>query len=306
MSYQNRETESRDRLSRIHPSYIENTRLRVAHIEKFLAGDRSRTSLVETAEAIGLSASRTGRLIRSYELHRDPKLISADGRRQGRSASTNERDNVRQIIDDTISSLGTTADARDIEQAVALACEGAAIAPPSTQLIWKTLAKARRANREPALSVSPKLLVGRVWFQLPVEFEQDTVERPEALIALRLPDKSIRACVTNLHGRSKPRLDELLVALNEVVDVHATGIELGSIDTAPFSFNVVSNDSAQNEFIRYLGNGIGELDILFRRPRTDATSLLEKIFAKPMSVKAADEAIKMAIARHEREIAAYA
>lgn len=306
MAQQIGNTERGDGLASIHPSHLKDTRRRVALIEKFLAGDRSRTSLVETAEAIGLSPSRTGRLIRSYELHRDPKLISADGRRQSRSASTNERDVVRQAIDATISSLGTTADARDIEQAVASACEDASVAPPSTQLIWKSLAKARRANREPAANVSPKLLVGRVWFQLPVEIEQGTVERPEALIALRLPDKSIRACITNLHCSSKPRLDELLVDLNAEVDLHATGIELGNIDTSPFSFNVVSDDSAQNEFIRYLGNGIGELDVLFRRPRTVAMTLLDKAFAEPMSVKAADDAIDMAIARHEREIAIYA
>lgn len=191
MEDQSIETESVGIFSGIHPSYLEDTRQRVSLIEKFLAGDRSRSSLIETADAIGLSPSRTGRLIRSYELHRDPKLISGDGRRQSRSASTSGRDLVRQAIDATISSLGTTADAREIEQAVASACEDAAVAPPSTQLIWKSLAKARRKNREPATNVSPKLLVGRVWFQLPVELEQGTVERPEALIALRLPDKSI-------------------------------------------------------------------------------------------------------------------
>ena len=94
--------------------------------------------------------------------------------------------------------------------------------------------------------------------------------------------------------------------MTQEVDVHATGIELGSIDTSSFCFTVVSDDSAQNEFVRYLRNGIGELDVLFRRPRTDATILLEKTFAKPLSVNSADEAIAMAIARHEREIAAYA
>lgn len=290
-------------MSCIHPAYLENTRLRVAAIRKFLAGDRSKASLVETADAIGLSTSRTGRLIRSYELHQDPELISGDGRRQSRSASTEKRDMVRQIIDAAISDQGTTAEARDIERAVISACDQAAIARPSTQLIWKTLSKARRANREPAVNVSPRILVGRVWFQLPVELQDGSIERPEALIALKLPDKSIRACITNLHRGSKPRLVEILAALNEVVDVHATGIELGRIDTASFPFNTVSDDSAQNEFIRHLGNGIGELDVLFRRPRTDATNLLSQMFAKPMSVKAAHDAIEMAIARNEREVA---
>lgn len=300
------DTDGGDPLSKIHPSYIEDTRLRISCIRKFLAGDRSRASLVETAEAIGLSPSRTGRLIRSYELHRDPTLISGDGRRQTRTASTNQRDRIRQIIDDAISSLGTAADARDIEKSVEAACEDAGIAPPSTQLIWKSLAKARRVNRRPADNVTPKVLVGRVWFQLPVRLDHAAVERPEAMIAFRLPDKSIRAYITNLRSRSKPRLDELLKVLDEEVDVHATSIELGSIDTSSFSFNVVSDDSAQNEFVRYLGNGIGELDVLFRRPRTDATSLLDKTFAVPLSVDSAHDAIKMAMARHEREIAAQA
>lgn len=153
------------------------------------------------------------------------------------------------------------------------------------------------------MNVSPKILVGRVWFQLPVELQDGSIERPEALIALKLPDKSIRACIPNLHRGSKPCLVEILAALNEVVDVHATGIELGRIDTASFSFNTVSDDSAQNEFIRHLGNGIGELDVLFRRPRTDATNLFRLMFAKPMSVEAAHDAIEIAIVRNEREVA---
>lgn len=303
MAQQNGKTERDKGISSVHPSYLEGTRHRIAQIEKFLAGDRSRARLVETAEAIGLSPSRTGRLVRSYELHRDPKLISGDGRRHPRSASTHERDLGRHAIDDTIAALGTNADARAVEEAVVAACERVSINPPSTQLIWKSLARARRANRAPDPDASPKVLVGRVWFQLPVEIGPEKVERPEALIALRLPDKSIRAFITSLQCRAKPRLDDLLDTLTGNLDVHSTGIEVGSIDTAKFSFTVVSNDAAQNEFIRYLGNGIGELDVLLRRPRTDASSLLDKIFAKAMSVEAAEDAIKLAIERYESEIA---
>lgn len=288
-------------LSEVHPAFVENTRKRVRAILDHLDGDRSQASLERTAKKMNLSPSRTGRLIRSFEIHRDPKLVSADGRRGARAARNERVSFWRSAIEEAITMLGTEADARDIEALVVAACEKVSFNPPSTQSIWKALMKARRSNRSAAKGVEPGIVVGRLWLQIPVAADGG-VCRPEALVALRLPDKAIRGCVTDLRAEGKPVLADLLREFDDETEIRASSIEIGRSDYADNPNRIVADDAAQSEFIRHLGNGIGELEVLFRRPRTDATTLLARGPGRPLSVEAARAAIRMALLRHDWQL----
>lgn len=289
-------------LSKVHPAFLEVARSRVSAIEKFLSGDRSSESLKMTAKKIGLSVSRTGRLIRSYELHRDPTLVSGEGHRGERQPASDRRAFIREAIQSTIRELGTAAQAADVESAVKRSCEQASIDPPSVQFVWKTLMRARRENRSPATGIDPVSLIGRLWFQLPVQSPRGgAIERPEALVIMDLPSKDIRACATSLQLGRVPVISDLKYQ-NAGNPVRGSSIELGHLTEKEIGFPVVPDDAAQNTLIRYLGNGIGQLEVLFRRPRTDAQILLNRGAGKPLTPDQAAETVRLALLRHHSEL----
>lgn len=290
-------------LANIHPAFVETARTRVLAIESYLAGNRSSEALKRAAKEIGLSVSRTGRLIRSYELHRDATLISGEGHKGERQPSNERRAFARQAIQTAIGDLGTAAQAAEIEKAVTAACKEASIAPPSTQLIWKALAKARRADRSPAVGLDPATIVGRVWLQIPVQSGPGGPSaRPEALLVIDLPSKKIRACVTDLYLHRKPHVMDLKGSLKTDQPVRIGSIEIGNLTEQQIGFPIVVDDTAQTTLIRFLGNGIGELELLFRRPRTDANVLLGRGGGQLLSPKEADDLLQLALMRHEEEI----
>lgn len=289
-------------LSKVHPAFLETARKRVRAIEKFLAGERSSEDLRATAQAIGLSVSRTGRLVRSYELHRDPTLVSGEGHRGSRQPASDRRAFIREAIQSAIRELGTAAQAADVENAVKRSCEEVSIIPPSVQLVWKSLARARRQNRLPATGINPVTVIGRLWFQLPVQSPRGgAIERPEALIAMDLPSKQIRACTTSLYLGRVPVISDL-DSESQGEPIRVSSIELGNLTEKENGFPVVPYDAAQNTLIRYLGNGIGQLEVLFRRPRTDAQILLNRGAGKPLTPDQAAETVRLAILRHHSEL----
>lgn len=289
-------------LSKVHPAFLETARNRVNALEKFLSGDRSSESLRKTAKKIGLSVSRTGRLVRSYELHRDPTLVSGEGHRGERQPSSNRRGFVRAAIQRAIRDLGTASQAADVQAAVNKSCEEASINPPSVQFVWKSLARARRLNRSPAAGIEPVTVIGRLWFQLPVQsWRGGVIERPEALIAMDLPSKEIRACTTSLHLERAPLISDI-EGQSTGGSMRVSSIELGNLTEKEIGFVVVPDDAAQNTLIRYLGNGIGQLEVLFRRPRTDAQTLLNRGAGNPLTPVQATEAVRLAIVRHQSEL----
>ena len=289
-------------LSMIHPAFLEIARKRVTAIERFLVGDRSSKSLRETAKIIDLSVSRTGRLIRSYEIHRDPSLVSGEGHRGDRQPASSRRAFIREAIQAAIQNLGTAAHTAEIEQAVAQACEKASITPPSIQLLWKALAKARRQNRAPATGVYPTTVIARFWFQLPVQSADGAIKRPEALVAMDLPSKRIRACLTDLRLGRIPRVTDLKKILSAGEPVRIGSIELGNLTEMEIGFPVQLDDGAQATLTRHLGNGIGQLEVLFRRPRTDARTLLNRGGGEALTIIEAEEIVRLALLRHESEL----
>lgn len=290
-------------LAKVHPAFMEIARTRISAIEQYLAGERSAEALRRTAKAIDLSVSRTGRLIRSYELHRDVALIAGEGHKGKRQPANERRAFARQAVQAAICELGTAAQAAEIEKAVVTACEAASVKPPSTQLIWKALAKARRANRLPASGTDPVTVVGRVWLQLPVMFGKgEHALRPEALVAMDLPSKRIRACVTDLRLHRKPHIMDLKGQLEADQPVRIGSIEIGNITDQQVGFPITADDTAQTTLIRHLGNGIGELELLFRRPRSDANVLRGRGGGQLLSPKEAEDVLQLALMRHEEEI----
>lgn len=291
-------------LSGVHPTDWKLTRERLRAIEHFLAGQRTPSDLRATAESLQLSVSRLRRLARSYELHKDARALSGSRRGGPRGTSDSRRAFARDAIGRAIGQLGTLASARDINEVVARECEGANLRPPTIQQIWKSLAAARRQNRAPARGMEPSLIVGRVWFQIPVVYAfGEAARRPEAVIVLELPSKLIRACVADFELGRIPLAWDAIDGLECNLPIHATSIELGPCPAERKSREVVTNDGAQAELVRCLGNGIGDLEILFRKPRSTADSLVTGP-AGALSLIEAGNAIAMAIARHEAEIRA--
>lgn len=289
-------------LAAVHPTDWKLTRERMREVENFLAGHRTPGDLRETAKALQLSVSRVRRLARSYELHKDARVLAGVRRGMARGTTDDRRAFVRSAIERAIDALGTLASTQNVHRMVEGECTAESLQAPTIQQTWKALAAARRANRAPATGIQPCIAIGRMWFNLPVRARSDEVpRRPEAVIAMELPSKLIRACVTDIELRRVPLAWDAIDLLKGPLPIRATSIELGPEPARRGRIGIVVDDGAQADVVRCLGSGIGTLRVLFRRPRSPAVSLLAD-GSEALSRDDAVEAVALALARHEEEV----
>jgi len=292
-------------LSAVKPSRWKETVRRVEVIRTYLRrGDHSAAARAEAAGALGLSDAQFRRLVRSWEIHADPSLVSVRSNPQARRPRKDGlSDRLRATVAAAIDACGTEARTKDVIEEVARACSATGDVPPSEQLVWTALMRARRQNRAPALRAGPATLIGRVWFELPMFRAGDTrLVRPEAIIALEVPSKAIRAWATDIGRERPPVLSGILDELSPSSPIHVSSLEAGALHHEQAEGRIVIDEGAQADLARMLGAGIGTLDIKYRRPRSDARKLLRSEVDAPLSPAEALQAIKYALAAHDREI----
>jgi len=149
-------------------------------------------------------------------------------------------------------------------------------------------------------------LIGRIWLHLPI-VEPATpcgARRPELLVAVRLPERTIDACATDVTNGRPPVFEDLDLGSIAVRPIRVAPRDVS--DTRTLDIPRVEKDIGANaRLARVLGNSIGGLDIAFRLPRKPAATLLKNKLDTVLSPADAALAIVHAIRRHNERVATH-
>lgn len=195
--------------SGIDPLRVPEARRRIAAVSEYLALPSPNTAdAIRLAATIGLSRWQFQRLAAAWRDHRDPKLLVFGKRGTSSRDYGIERkaaDIARHIIDREVrSGKSATSIAILIEDE----CGRQNVSPPSRPTIWNWL-RAARAKGGFEMAGPPRIVVGRLWFHLPVA-GQPADNMPTLLAAVLLPERTIVAFQISITAGEPPSLKKVL------------------------------------------------------------------------------------------------
>lgn len=293
-------------LQNVKPVRWAETLRRIEAIETFLShGERTNAALAQVAGSIGLSGEQFRRLVRAWELHKDVLLIQPRGAGTQRNRTDGLDPITKEIMATVISDLGPHADLRDITAEICRRCELAGVVAPSDQYAWKAMMLSRRHDRKAVEGARPCTLIGRVWFDIPVrQSEGKPIFRPEVVIALALPSKAILLHRSDIEIGRKPKVEDIIPHVPHDPTVRMTPLEAGRLASRSTRSQFDIDDGAQMDLARYLGCAIGNLPVRYRRPNSEASSLIVSKFDRPLGIHDAKVALDTAFSIHAEEISA--
>ncbi|WP_133366506.1 hypothetical protein [Qipengyuania sediminis] len=176
--------------SGVEPTRLVEARRRIAVIERYLDLTRPTGSdTVAAAESLGMTRWQFTRLVSAWRNHRDPTMMVRS--RTGQSSRDyGVNGQAKRIAGEEIRRVGMRAEISNVAPAVEAACGKLGIRAPSRPTIYNHILCERREGRL-RFDGSPCIVIGRIWFQLPME--EDGATLPHALVAVALPERAILA-----------------------------------------------------------------------------------------------------------------
>lgn len=260
-------------LSGIDPLRVPEARRRIAAIEEYLALPSPTTAdAAKHAARVDLSRWQFLRLVRVWRDHRDAHLLVI-GKRGKATRQYGVDTRATEIMEEVVGVTGGAADLALVAVEVEKRCASEGINPPARGTIYNKIREAR-AGSGGHVDGPPRIVVGRMWFHLPVEGQPATA-MPTLLVATLLPERlviahqlstdfvsppSVRALVEDLVSRREPgaQARQLLIEADDrrvaaAVFEHA-GLQVGA-----------HYRSVQREISRAFGGRLGSLKAIYRR-----------------------------------------
>lgn len=297
-------------MSGVDPRRWEEVKKRADVVRGYLASDkRSERQRKLAATKLRISPTQFMVLVKAWQIHQKAAVLAGSGRkgvtprvRAGGIPAT-----VKALIAEVIERLSCSSDARAVIEAVRTECTELGLEPPSNISINTQLMEARVAGAHHTYDGEPILVTARLWIGFAVKVDDSSLVRPEIVIGMSLPERRIESIVTGLQHDSPPTMKDLINDISSLPDAmmddrpimvsHAEAAAL--TDIAPETINrLLVKDQAGTMPSRYLGDRIGMLNLLFRRPKTEAAKLLSSRFDQPMNEDDACELIEAAIRKH--------
>lgn len=290
--------------SGIDPLRVPEARRRIATLEAYLALPSPTTAdAVRAGAEIGLSRWQLQRLATVWRDHRDPGLIVV-GRRGRSSRDYGVPPRANEIADEVIAASAPDASTTSIAVDIEVRCAAEDVDPPSRATIWS---RAREARARSNASGPPRIVVGRMWFHLPVE-GQPAGTMPTLLAAVLLPEGAIVAHRISTDALSPPPVADLVseVAARRAIGALARELVIDDDDRRAAAEAVAAAGVApsparrrapQKELSLALGGRLGRLAALYRRSMArPATRKAATRFERPLAPGAVVTAIEDAIA----------
>lgn len=291
-------------LSGIDPVRVPEARRRIEAIHTYTALKNPTTAdAVRIGESIGLSRSRFVRLVAAWRLHRDAKLLVMDRRNDSGPASSISPD-VAGIMEAVIREADNGGTLRSIVERIKARCADVGLDAPAQPTVWREMRKMQAVGNLP-VSGPPRIVIGRMWFHLPVEGQRPGT-MPVALIAVMLPERLIVARRVSTDPDAPPEVEALVddVAGCQEAGGEARPLLIGSddwaaaatrLDTLGLSDVRPCRRSLQIEVSKAFGGKLGQLRVAFRplAMRSDASPRIRQ--ARPLTMTEAIEAIDAAI-----------
>lgn len=197
--------------SGIDPLRVPEARRRIEAINEYLqlpsptSADTSRI-----AASIGLSRNQFSRLARVWRDHRNARLLVI-GKRGAASRDYGIDPRALTIANEVISNAGNSATLAKAAPEIERRCAQEGIAPPSRQTIYNYIRAARVTAPKPAEG-HPRIVVGRMWFHLPVR-GMPSDGMPTLLTAVLLPECIIVANAVSTSPSVPPSVQDLVDSL---------------------------------------------------------------------------------------------
>ena len=261
-------------LSGIDPLRVPEARRRIAAIDAYLKlPDPTSADTQRFAETIGLSRVQFGRLARVWRDHCDARLLVI-----GRRGAANRKYNVDGVAIDisnaVISEAGVGTTLAAVAPEIERRCAEAGISPPARSTIYNYVRAARATAIQPAEG-PPRIVVGRMWFHLPVAgLPADAM--PTLLAAMMLPERIVVAHELSLDPANPPRIGALIEALAAeraagaaprplLLDPDDRRIAAGALESAGLGRTRSHDRSVQSELSKALSGRLGPLAVIHRR-----------------------------------------
>lgn len=292
----------------VAPTRWNEIRKRVGVLQRFSKIEKpSATHLQEAADELGLSANQFKRLMRSWRIHRDPTMLNGAGAPESKRAHRKDGldKSVLGIIKAAISLHGAHEPLTVIAATVRAECERRMLKLPSNGAVWKAVQAARR-TAGPVMGGDQEILIGRVWADLPVAVGRDdeSLQRPELLMALQLPERRIIGWACDLRTKSPPLLSDIPDLATNGDPLTVTRLDIGFPEHFEMAMDVNISDDANARFARMIGPSVGNIALGFRLPRTNAARLLTNTLDAPLTPEDALLAIEYAVEAHNQHVRA--
>jgi hypothetical protein len=259
--------------SGIDPLRVPEARRRIAAIEQYLALPSPTTAdAAEHAARVDLSRWQFLRLVRVWRDHRDAHLLVI-GKRGKATRQYGVDTRATDIMEEVVGVTGGAADLAMVAVEVEKRCAVEGIAPPARGTIYNKIREAR-ATSGGHVDGPPRIVVGRMWFHLPVA-GQPVTAMPTLLVATLLPERLIVAHQLSTDLMSPPSVKALVEDLLSVREPGAPARQLliepddrraAAVALEGAGVHVRSHyRSVQREISRAFGGRLGGLKAIYRR-----------------------------------------
>lgn len=290
--------------SGIDPLRVPEVRRRIAALDTYLAlPSPSTVDALRLGQSVGLSRWQFQRLVRVWRDHRSPKLLVA-GRRGASKRDYGIAPRAIEIARETIAHAEPDEPVTVISSMIEDRCAEEGVAPPSRPTIWNYVRAARQVT--PA-SGPPRIVIGRMWFHLPMR-DRAVEAMPMLLAATLLPEGIIITHRISTDPMMPPSVADLIaeVATLRVPDAPVRALVMDDDDRRAASAVITDAglgrargrpQSAQRDLSRSMAGKLGPLEALYRRSRArPATRKAAARFEEPLDPADVSAAIERAVA----------
>jgi hypothetical protein len=264
--------------SGVDPLRLPEARRRVAALNKYLdLPDPTTADAIRISAEIDLSRWQFTRLARVWREHRRPDMLVV-GRRGPATRIYDVDPRGTAIAHDIIDQAGPTGELASLAIQIESECASEGVLPPSRPTIWNHIRKARASGRGD-LNGPPRVVIGRLWFHLPIVSPQvgpTLTDMPVALVAMALPERTILSYVISLDDAAPPNTADLLTDLiaawtpgadcrQMLLDPNDRRAAAPALNNAGIDYVRSWERSVQREISRALGGKLGTLKVVYRR-----------------------------------------
>ena len=257
--------------SGIDPLRVPEARRRVAAIEAYLAlPNPTSADTTRFGSSIGLSRVQFGRLARVWRDHRDARLLVI-GKRGAATRDYGIDPRATEIATEVIREAGTGATLARIAPEIERRCAEAGVSAPARSTINNWIRAARAGTTEGP----PRIVVGRIWFHLPVA-GMPASAMPTLLAAVALPERIVLAHAVSTDPSTPPSVSELIDRLTAVrtsdaplrpllLDSDDRRMAADALDRAGLGATRSHNRSVQRELSKAFAGRLGPLPVIHQR-----------------------------------------
>lgn len=297
--------------SGIDPLRVPEARRRVAAIERYLLLESPTSADTQKfAQTVGLSRVQFTRLARVWRDHRNAKLLVI-GKRGASTRKYNVDDRAVTVSQHVIAEFGAAATLRKVAPEIERQCAEMGIAPPARSTINNYIRTARAATMTP-VEGPPRVVVGRMWFHLPM-VGMPASAMPTLLAAVLLPEKFIIAHEVSLDPLTPPSVGRLIGSLvarqtadapsrRLLLDPDDRRVGADALTDAGLGRTRSHSLSVQRELSKAFAGRLGPLEAIFQRsmarPGTKRISRQDE----PIPAAQAMKVIEAAVATHNEAL----